>query len=66
VLENTGNIGKAYRKHDEIGTPYCITIDHESIESSLESGIESVTVRNRDTMKQERVKLDKLLEYLGY
>ena len=49
VLENTGNIGKSYRKHDEIGTPLCITVDFETLENN------SVTVRDRDSMQQERL-----------
>ena len=51
ALENTGNIGKAYRRHDEIGTPLCLTVDFETIENTPES----VTVRDRDTMEQIRV-----------
>ena len=58
VLENTGNIGKGYRRHDEIGTPLCITIDFESLEDN------TATVRDRDTMQQERVSIDDLAEYL--
>ena len=58
VLENTGNIGKGYRRHDEIGTPLCITIDFESLEDN------TATVRDRDTMKQERVSIDALTDYL--
>ena len=58
VLENTGNIGKGYRRHDEIGTPLCITIDFESLEDN------TATVRDRDTMKQERVSIDALPDYL--
>jgi glycyl-tRNA synthetase len=58
VLENTGNIGKGYRRHDEIGTPLCITIDFESLEDN------TATVRNRDTMQQERVSIDALQKYL--
>mgnify|MGYP000267992625 CR=1 FL=1 len=54
VLENTGNIGKSYRKHDEIGTPICITIDFDTLEDR------TVTVRDRDTMEQKRVKIDSL------
>ena len=57
VLENSGNIGKNYRRHDEIGTPICITIDFETFEDN------SVTVRDRDSMKQERVSIEKLSEY---
>ena len=60
ALENTGNIGKAYRRHDEIGTPLCITVDFETIENSPAS----VTVRDRDTMQQTRVNIDDLPRYL--
>ena len=49
MLENSGNIGKNYRRHDEIGTPICITVDFETLED------DSVTIRDRDSMKQERV-----------
>ena len=58
VLENTGNIGKSYRKHDEIGTPICITIDFDSLEDN------TVTVRDRDTMEQKRIKVDDLDDLL--
>jgi glycyl-tRNA synthetase len=58
VLENTGNIGKGYRRHDEIGTPLCITVDFESLEDN------TTTVRDRDTMQQERISIDALPEYL--
>lgn len=54
----TGSIGKRYRRQDEIGTPYCITFDFDSLEDS------SVTIRDRDTMKQERIKISKLFDYL--
>jgi glycyl-tRNA synthetase len=60
VLENTGNIGKSYRKHDEIGTPYCITVDYESIDNK------TVTIRNRDTMNQEVIKIEELIEKLKF
>ena len=50
LFENTGNIGKAYRRHDEVGTPLCITVDFQTIEED-----DTVTVRDRDTMAQERV-----------
>ena len=50
LFENTGNIGKAYRRHDEVGTPMCITVDFQTIEED-----DTVTVRDRDTMQQERV-----------
>ena len=60
ALENTGNIGKAYRRHDEIGTPLCLTVDFETIEKAPAS----VTVRDRDTMTQTRVNVDDLPTYL--
>ncbi|MBP5343658.1 MAG: hypothetical protein J6Y85_01070 [Alphaproteobacteria bacterium] len=60
MLEDSGNIGKAYRRHDEIGTPICITVDFESIEQSPAT----VTLRNRDTMAQERVAVADLPKYL--
>jgi glycyl-tRNA synthetase len=53
-----GNIGKRYRRQDEIGTPICITIDYDTLED------ESVTIRNRDTMQQERVKLAEVESYI--
>ncbi len=59
-LENIGNIGKAYRRHDEIGTPICITVDFDTIEQSPAS----VTIRNRDTMEQTRVNVDELEAYI--
>ena len=49
LLENSGNIGKNYRRHDEIGTPICITVDFESLEDG------TVTIRDRDTMEQSRL-----------
>ncbi len=58
MLENTGNIGKSYRRHDEIGTPRCITIDYDSIEKS------TVTIRDRDTMEQKVVSIDGINEHL--
>ena len=60
ALENTGNIGKAYRRHDEVGTPICITVDFETIEQQPES----VTIRDRDTMEQHRVNIADLPAYL--
>ncbi|TES95186.1 glycine--tRNA ligase, partial [Patescibacteria group bacterium] len=54
-----GSIGKRYRRQDEIGTPYCVTIDFETLKDK------AVTVRDRDTMEQERIKIEKLKDYLG-
>ena len=57
VLDNAGNIGKSYRRHDEVGTPMCITIDFETLDDN------SVTVRDRDTMEQKRIKLDEISDF---
>ncbi len=55
--DETASIGKRYRRQDEIGTPYCVTVDFETAND------QSVTVRDRDTMKQDRVKIGELLDY---
>ena len=57
--EDTGNIGKGYRRHDEVGTPLCVTVDFQTIEED-----DTVTVRNRDTMAQERVAIADLASYV--
>ena len=57
MFENSGNIGKNYRRHDEIGTPLCITVDFETLEDH------TVTVRDRDTMKQQRLGSEELIKY---
>jgi glycyl-tRNA synthetase len=57
-FDDNGNVGKRYRRQDEIGTPYCVTIDFQTIDDG------TVTVRDRDTMKQDRVSLADLGEYL--
>jgi len=56
-MDNGGNIGKAYARQDEIGTPYCVTVDFETLKD------DSVTIRDRDSMTQERVNLDKLDDF---
>ncbi|MFA6918929.1 MAG: glycine--tRNA ligase [Patescibacteria group bacterium] len=56
-FDDNGNVGKRYRRQDEIGTPYCITVDFDTLEDM------AVTVRDRDTMKQERINIEKLEEY---
>jgi glycyl-tRNA synthetase len=58
VYDDTGGIGKLYARQDEIGTPFCVTVDHESLED------DAVTVRDRDTWEQERVKISELKGYL--
>ena len=54
----TGAIGRRYRRQDEVGTPFCVTVDFQSLEDG------AVTVRDRDTTKQGRVSIDKLEEYI--
>ncbi|MCM8787827.1 MAG: glycine--tRNA ligase, partial [Candidatus Omnitrophica bacterium] len=58
VYDDSAAIGKLYRRQDEIGTPFCVTIDVESLSD------EKVTIRDRDTMKQERISQNKILEYI--
>ena len=56
--EEKDSIGKRYRRHDAIGTPFCITVDHQSLEDN------TVTIRYRDTMEQERVDASRLREIM--
>ena len=56
--DEAGSIGKRYRRQDEIGTPLCVTYDFDSVEDGC------VTVRDRDTMQQERIKIDELCAYI--
>ena len=56
--DETGNIGKRYRRQDVIGTPYCVTIDEETLNNN------TVTVRDRDTMEQITIKVDELVDYI--
>ena len=58
LLENSGNIGKSYRRHDEVGTPLCVTLDFQTLED------QTVTIRNRDSMEQERIHTKELPAYL--
>lgn len=57
-VDASGSIGRRYRRHDEIGTPYCVTVDFESLDDR------SVTIRDRDSMEQERVPIDDLVDHL--
>ncbi|WKZ31425.1 MAG: glycine--tRNA ligase [Candidatus Dojkabacteria bacterium] len=57
--DETGSIGKRYRRQDEIGTPFCITVDFESLEDNM------VTLRNRDTLEQERIKIDDMPQIIN-
>ena len=56
-FDTTGSIGKRYRRQDEIGTPFCVTVDFDTLED------DTVTVRERDTMAQVRIKIDDLKAY---
>src|SRR5207237_7307008 len=58
-FDDAGAIGRRYRRQDEIGTPYCITVDFETLDD------QAVTIRERDTMSQDRVSLDKVEGYLA-
>jgi len=58
-FDDAGAIGRRYRRQDEIGTPFCVTVDFDTLDD------QAVTVRERDTMSQERVSVDQLEGYLG-
>jgi glycyl-tRNA synthetase len=58
-FDDASAIGRRYRRQDEIGTPYCVTVDFETVTD------QAVTVRDRDTMKQERIGLDSVQAYLS-
>jgi glycyl-tRNA synthetase len=57
-FDDNGNVGKRYRRQDEIGTPFCMTIDFDTLADN------TITVRDRDTMKQERIKIESVVEYI--
>jgi len=59
LFDDNGNIGKRYRRQDEIGTPHCITIDFDTIQDG------SVTLRDRDTGKQKRIKIEEIISYIS-
>jgi glycyl-tRNA synthetase len=58
-FDDAGAIGKRYRRHDEIGTPYCVTVDFDTLED------QAVTIRERDSMAQDRVALDQVEGWLA-
>jgi len=58
TYDDSGNIGRRYRRQDEVGTPYCVTVDYESLEDG------TVTLRDRDSTDQTRVELDDLTDLL--
>ena len=57
-VDITGSIGRRYRRQDEVGTPFCVTVDFDSLTD------EQVTVRERDSMEQERIPIEGLVDYL--
>ena len=59
LYDESGSIGKRYRRQDEIGTPVCVTVDHQTLEDG------TITIRDRDSMKQERVTLDALISFIN-
>ena len=59
TYDESGSIGKRYRRQDEIGTPFCITVDFDTIQDN------SVTVRDRDSMEQIRINIDDLEKYIA-
>ena len=63
-FDETGSIGKRYRREDEIGTPFCITVDFDTVGDAEKAGDNCVTVRDRDTMEQVRLPIDQLRSYL--
>ena len=63
-FDETGSIGKRYRREDEIGTPYCITVDFDTVGDAEKEGDNCVTVRERDTMEQVRIPISQLKDYL--
>jgi glycyl-tRNA synthetase len=63
--DEAGSIGKRYRREDEIGTPFCITVDFQTVGDETTPADNCVTVRNRDTMDQVRMPISELVNYLN-
>ena len=63
-FDDAGSIGKRYRRQDEIGTPYCVTVDFDTVGDAEKAGDNAVTIRNRDTMEQVRVPISELKSWL--
>ena len=59
LYEEKDSIGKRYRRQDAIGTPYCITVDHQTLQDN------TVTIRERDSMKQDRIGIDRISEIIS-
>ena len=64
-FDETGSIGKRYRREDEVGTPFCITVDFDTVGDAEHAGDNCVTVRERDTMEQVRIPISELKAYLA-
>ena len=62
--DDTGSIGKRYRRQDEIGTPYCITLDFQTVGDENTPADNCVTIRDRDTMEQVRIPMDQVKSWL--
>ncbi|RYD63818.1 MAG: glycine--tRNA ligase, partial [Verrucomicrobiaceae bacterium] len=62
--DDGGSVGKRYRRQDECGTPFCITVDFETLGESDDELKDTVTIRHRDSMEQERLPIDTLLTWL--
>jgi len=62
--DESGAVGRRYRRQDEVGTPYCITIDFETLGEEDPSLKDTVTIRHRDNMEQERIPLNEVLTYI--
>ena len=63
-FDETGSIGKRYRREDEIGTPLCVTVDFDTVGDAEKEGDNCVTVRDRDTMQQVRIPISELKSYI--
>ena len=63
--DEAGSIGKRYRRQDEIGTPFCVTVDFDTVGDDTKEGDNCVTVRDRDTMEQVRLPISELKAYLA-
>ena len=63
--DETGSIGKRYRREDEIGTPFCVTVDFDTVGDAEKAGDNCVTVRDRDSMEQVRLPISQLKDYLA-
>ena len=64
-FDDAGSIGKRYRREDEIGTPFCVTVDFDTVGDDTKEGDNCVTVRDRDTMEQVRLPISELKAYLA-